>query len=60
MEKIDKSKLKTTLRLQKVKENDQEMIEKLFPANLSLLRQQNFFEITKKVNQPLNKLAFLL
>ena len=58
MEKIDKTILKTTLRLQKVKEDDQEMMEKLFPAKLSLLKHQNFFQITKNANQFHQELAF--
>jgi hypothetical protein len=44
---MDKNKLKTSLRIQKVNEDTQEMINKMFPNNFSILKNPNFFEPMK-------------
>ncbi len=44
---MDKNKLKTSLRIMKVNEDTQEMINKLFPNNFSILKNSNFFEPVK-------------
>lgn len=47
MEKMDKNKLKTSLRIMKVNEDTQEMLNKLFPRNFSILKKTKFFEPIK-------------